>query len=99
MGRSPAPRSPGRTELYRSSQTRPPGHPNGWNGVVRHTFPQPFIYPGNVGTPIHTLSRFQGRLRNRSASSRSSGHYPSRRTISHHDYRSKCALFPIPLPF
>lgn len=35
----------------------------------------------------------QGRIRNRSASSRSSGQYPARRTISHHDHRPKCVPF------
>ncbi len=46
-------------------------------------------------TPVMSVYRStlcsvsQGRFRNRSASSRSSGHYPSRRTISHHDHRPK----------
>jgi Na+-driven multidrug efflux pump len=58
--------------------------------------------PSLLFTPVTSVcqstqcSVSQGRLRNCSTSSRSSGHCPARRTISHHDYRSKCAFFPTP---
>jgi hypothetical protein len=52
-----------------------------------------FIYSGNVGKSmvrIRILSPyFQGRIRNCSAGCCSSGQYPARRTISHHDHRPK----------
>ena len=56
--------------------------------------------PNLLFTPLTLVYQYtqysfsQGRLRNCSASSRSSGHCPARRTISHHDYRSKCAFSP-----
>ena len=57
MGRSPAPRSPRRTKLYHLSQTRPPGHPDGRNGVVRHP-PNLFHFtlPPFPPEPIHAIS-------------------------------------------